>query len=119
MIAAGQTRTVNHAKFTGPETAPIDVVYYSNEAYYYKITGLLVESIITDTQQNGIKHTWNRTLYSTTAFTGLNSTGPTILPSEETNAATPITAAAIAFIAVTVVAVAIITQHRKQKTTTR
>lgn len=117
MIAAGQNRIVNHAKFTGPENTPINVVYYSNEAYYDKITGLLVASIITDTQLNGAKHTWTQILNSTTAFTGLNSTGPTILSPEETTVAPLIIAAAIAFIAVTVAAAAI-TQRRKLKTTT-
>jgi hypothetical protein len=117
MIAAGQTRTVNHAKYTGIEHLPMNVVYYSNEAYYDKITGLLVASIITDTRQDGTKDTWTQILNSTTAFTGLNTTGPTTLP-EETTVPLLIIPAAIAFIAVTVAA-ANTTQHRKQKTTTK
>ena len=126
MIAAGQNRTVNHTKFTGQEHLPTNVIYYSNEAYYDKITGLLIASIITDTNQDGTKHTWTQILNSTTAFTGLNSTGQTILPPEETTAAppNPNIAATIAFTAITaplaiaLVAAAAITQHRKPKTTT-
>jgi hypothetical protein len=121
MIAAGQIRIVNHARFTGTEHLPINVVYYSNEAYYDKITGLLVASIITDTRLDGTKDTWTRILNSTTAFTGLNSTGPTILPTilptEETTVALLVTTAAIAMVALTMIAAAI-TQHKQRKTTT-
>jgi hypothetical protein len=122
MTAAGQTRTVNLAKYTGIELLPVDVVSYSNEAYYDKITGLLVASVITDTRQDGTKDTWSQILNSTTAFTGLYLTGSTILPQEETTTPTPTIAAEIAFIALTipvaVTAAAAITQRRKLKTTT-
>jgi hypothetical protein len=115
MIVGGQARTVNHFKFTGLWRPPIDISI-SEEAYYDKITGLLVESILTWTNlRDGTTHSDIQTLTSTTAF---NSSDTAFTPNPaETTVAPLIIAAAIAFIAVTV-AVAAITQRRKLKTTT-
>jgi hypothetical protein len=125
MNVLGQFRTVNHAQYTGPifgpNMIPGEKRTYSNELYYDKTTGLLVEMNITVTDSlppyaNETKTSYIQTLTSTTAFT-FNTIRPEegTIPLNTTNLL--ITTAAIAIVAVTMVAAAI-TQHRKQKTTT-
>jgi hypothetical protein len=85
----------------------------SNEYYYDKITGLLVESICTVSGElspypNGTKASYIQMLTSTTAFTALDP--------EESTTARLINAAGIAVVAGMMVAAAI-TQRRQQKTT--
>jgi hypothetical protein len=109
MIVAGQYRLVNHVTYTGPGplifVPPGVNITYSYEAYYDKITGLIVKGIITFMGASYIE-----TLTSTTAFNTLPPLNP-----EEQAIALPFITAAIAIVPLTLVAVAI-TQHRKQKT---
>jgi hypothetical protein len=111
MIFNGQSRIVNHAKFTGIEHLPLPLqgASYSNEANYDKITGLLIESSITvagPTSDPSYKASYITTLTSTTAFGG-----------EPSPIAPLIATAGIAVAAVTLVAVAV-TSFRRQETTT-
>jgi hypothetical protein len=111
MLVAGQTRTVNQATYTGFHSARFLEVgenySYSNEAYFDKITGLLVESNITTAwgfYPNMTKISLIAMLTSTSAFTS-----PIAVPL--------ITTAVTAIVAVTIIA-ATITSHKKLKTTT-
>jgi hypothetical protein len=133
MLVAGVYRIVNHVQSSDPifiPGAPIDLgglmimkETCSYDAYYDKVTGLLVSADLTVTNYvttGWIKEvgTYIQTLTSTTAF---NSSDTTFTPNPaETTTPLPIIAEAIAFIASTVaiaVAAAAITQRRKLKTT--
>jgi hypothetical protein len=119
MFVAGWYRRVNHAEYTGPLSLPVlrGNFTYSNEAYYDETTGLLVETNITVTgalspYPNGTKASYITTLTTTTAFSALPPLNP-----ESKAIALPVTTAAIAVVALTMIAAAT-TQHRKRKTTT-
>ena len=131
MIVGGTNRTVNHLQgypeYISVPGAPFnpggpDIVNstLSYDAYYDKITGLLVKADITNTVYYGGNYwevyTYIQTLTSTTVFPMQNTTFASQNPEANTIAPILITAAGIA-IAVTMVAVAI-AQHRRQKTTT-
>lgn len=119
MTVAGQNRTVNHFEYIGimyfPMIRPGENFSYSDEAYYDKITGLLVQGNITVTGglspcPNGTKGSYIKTLTSTTAFTSADSAEPT------TGVVLQVTTGVIALIAVTIIA-ATISSHKRLKTT--
>jgi hypothetical protein len=124
LVAGWYVRTVNHVPFTGPimtpNLPPGAKFTYSYEAYYDKMTGLLVETNITITERlsphaNETKSSIITMLTSTNAFTF--PTGFTAQVSEENTIATLIITTPIALIVVTMAKPAN-TQHRKRKKTT-
>jgi hypothetical protein len=114
MLVAGRIRTVNHAKYIGIilAPAPMNMNFYSNEVYYDKDTGLLVESNITTGFYSGEKDSYIAILNYTTAF----PTFPPLSPEEKAIAPLVFTVG-IAAVAVIMVAVAI-AQRRQRKTAT-
>jgi hypothetical protein len=115
MYVAGHYRAVNHAQHSGEIPTRLLLVWgetwsYSYEAYYDKITGLLVEADISVTGPlppygNGTKESLIETLTSTTAFT--NSTDITLEVNPTITLPMIVNTAIIAVVAVTMVAAAI------------